>query len=73
MSPDIVVQPISEIARRGNEKNGGNPFGFSDSDGPICGSYPFLLPFSPLFSAMEFWLTFVGGCSITCIPTMGQS
>jgi hypothetical protein len=48
MFPVIVMQPVSEISRRGNEKNGGNPFGFSDSDGPLCGTY-FLLPFSPSF------------------------
>ncbi|KAE9375878.1 FAD-binding domain-containing protein [Stipitochalara longipes BDJ] len=34
--PVIVIQPISEIARVGNNKNGGNPFGFTDHDGPIC-------------------------------------
>jgi hypothetical protein len=38
MFPVIVMQPVSEISRRGNEKNGGNPFGFSDSDGPLCGT-----------------------------------
>jgi hypothetical protein len=38
MFPTIVMQPISEIVRVGNNKNGGNPFGFSDDDGPICGT-----------------------------------
>jgi hypothetical protein len=45
MFPTIVMQPISEIVRVGNNKNGGNPFGFSGDDGPICGtSLPLPLP-----------------------------
>jgi len=38
--PVLVMQPISEISRVGNHKNGGNPFGFTDDDGPICGTSP---------------------------------
>jgi hypothetical protein len=49
MFPTIVMQPISEIVRVGNNKNGGNPFGFSGDDGPICGTslpLPLHLPLS---------------------------
>jgi hypothetical protein len=50
MFPTIVMQPISEIVRVGNNKNGGNPFGFSDDDGPICGtSLPLPLPLDKLY------------------------
>jgi hypothetical protein len=46
--PTIVMQPISEIVRVGNNKNGGNPFGFSGDDGPICGtSFPLPLHLPP--------------------------
>jgi len=35
--PILVVQPISQIASVGVQKNGGNPFGFTGDDGPIVG------------------------------------
>jgi hypothetical protein len=37
--PNLVIQPISQISSVGIKKNGGNPFGFTEDDGPIAGMF----------------------------------
>jgi hypothetical protein len=33
--PSFVFQPITQIARANRHKNGGNPFGIKEEDGPL--------------------------------------
>lgn len=33
--PSFVMQPITQIARANRNKNGGNPFGIKEEDGPL--------------------------------------
>ena len=33
--PSFVLQPITQIARANRHKNGGNPFGIKEEDGPL--------------------------------------
>jgi hypothetical protein len=35
--PVLILQPIAQISTVGNKKNGGNPFGFKDDNGPLVG------------------------------------
>ena len=33
--PSFVLQPVTQIARANRNKNGGNPFGITEEDGPL--------------------------------------
>jgi hypothetical protein len=74
IAPVLVLQPISEISRVSNEKNGGNPFGFSDGDGPIIGVFlPPSLPLASLLFQVSILTNVIMLASVARMPTMGPS
>jgi hypothetical protein len=37
--PSFVMQPMAQIARANRHKNGGNPFGIKEEDGPLISQW----------------------------------
>jgi hypothetical protein len=54
--PSFVMQPITQIARANRHKNGGNPFGIKEEDGPLI-SQQHLFFFTSLYLLMHRSLT----------------